>query len=43
MVFEDAEESIETDVDAGWLEHRRVEGFDLDPTGVDLLLDIAIA
>ena len=42
MVFEDPEESVEPDIDAGRLDHRLLEGVNLDPAGLDFGADITI-
>ena len=43
MVFKDPEETIQTYIDAGGLDHLGFKGFDLNPAGLDFGGDIAIA
>jgi hypothetical protein len=43
MVFKDAEEAIEANIDAGRLDHARFEGFNLDSAGFDFGGNIAVA
>jgi hypothetical protein len=43
MVFKDAEETIEADINARGLDHLRVEWFDLDPASLNFGGDIAVA
>jgi hypothetical protein len=43
MVFKDAEEAIEADIDRGRLDHLWVEWFDLDPASLNFSGDIAVA
>jgi hypothetical protein len=43
MVFKDAEEAIEADINARGLDHLRVEWFDLDPASLNFSGDIAVA
>ena len=43
MVFKDAEEAIEADINARGLDHLRVEWFDLDPARLNFGGDITVA
>jgi len=43
MVFKDAEEAIEADINARGLDHLRVEWLDLDSASLDFGGDIAVA
>jgi hypothetical protein len=43
VVFKDAEEAIEADINARGLDHLRVEWFDLDPAGLNFGGNIAVA
>jgi hypothetical protein len=43
VVFKDAEEAIEADINARGLDHLRVEWFDLDPASLNFSGDIAVA
>jgi hypothetical protein len=42
MVFEDAEELVEANIDRGWLDHRIGERLDAYTLGFDLGTDIAV-
>ena len=42
VIFEDSKESVEADINAGRLDHRLVEGLDLDPASLNFRADIAI-
>lgn len=42
MVLEDPEVTVQTDIDAGRLDHLRLKGVDSDPSGFDLSNDVTI-
>jgi hypothetical protein len=42
MVFEDAEELVETNIDGGWLDHCLFKRLDPHTLGIDLGTDIAV-
>jgi hypothetical protein len=43
MIFKDAKEAIEANINARRLDHLRVKGVDLDSAGFDFSSDVAVA